>query len=64
MKLYEFAAAPSPRRVRIFLAEKGIVVPTVHDKHSERLLRLETAFDDGIVRLYALRNLSATAGAK
>ena len=29
MKLYEFAGAPSPRRVRIFLAEKGIVVPTV-----------------------------------
>jgi glutathione S-transferase len=29
MKLYEFAAAPSPRRVRIFLAEKGIDVPKV-----------------------------------
>ena len=29
MKLYDFAAAPSPRRVRIFLAEKGITVPTV-----------------------------------
>ena len=27
MKLYEFTAAPNPRRVRIFLAEKGIVVP-------------------------------------
>jgi glutathione S-transferase len=29
MKLYDCAAAPSPRRVRIFLAEKGITVPTV-----------------------------------
>jgi glutathione S-transferase len=28
MKLYDYAA-PSPRRVRIFLAEKGIAVPTV-----------------------------------
>jgi glutathione S-transferase len=29
MKLYDCATAPSPRRVRIFLAEKGIAVPTV-----------------------------------
>jgi glutathione S-transferase len=29
MKLYDCAGAPSPRRVRIFLAEKGITVPTV-----------------------------------
>lgn len=29
MKLYDCTTAPSPRRVRIFLAEKGIVVPTV-----------------------------------
>src|ERR1700681_3240870 len=29
MKLYDCASAPSPRRVRIFLAEKGIAVPTV-----------------------------------
>lgn len=28
MKLYDYATAPSPRRVRIFLAEKGIAVPT------------------------------------
>jgi len=28
MKLYEFTQAPNPRRVRIFLAEKGINVPT------------------------------------
>ncbi|HZD26071.1 MAG TPA: glutathione S-transferase [Alphaproteobacteria bacterium] len=29
MKLYDFARAPNPRRVRIFLAEKDIKVPTV-----------------------------------
>ena len=27
MKFYDCATAPSPRRVRIFLAEKGIEVP-------------------------------------
>jgi len=29
MKMYDFTLAPSPRRVRIFLAEKGIEVPLV-----------------------------------
>jgi glutathione S-transferase len=29
MKFYDSATAPSPRRVRIFLAEKGMSVPTV-----------------------------------
>lgn len=29
MKLYDCNTAPSPRRVRIFVAEKGIVLPTV-----------------------------------
>src|SRR5262245_64777794 len=28
MKLYDFGRAPNPRRVRIYLAEKGISVPT------------------------------------
>jgi glutathione S-transferase len=28
MKLYDFGRAPNPRRVRIYLAEKGIRVPT------------------------------------
>ena len=27
MKLYDYAMAPNPRRVRIFLAEKGIEIP-------------------------------------
>lgn len=29
MRFYDCATAPSPRRVRIFMAEKGITVPTV-----------------------------------
>jgi glutathione S-transferase len=29
MKFYDCATAPSPRRVRIFPAEKGLTVPTV-----------------------------------
>ena len=29
MKLYDFTPAPNPRRVRIFLAEKGIEIPNV-----------------------------------
>ena len=29
MKLYDSAMAPNPRRVRIFLAEKGVTVPIV-----------------------------------
>ena len=29
MKFYDCATAPSPRRVRVFLAEKGIDVPTI-----------------------------------
>jgi glutathione S-transferase len=28
MKLYDFAGAPNPRKVRVYLAEKGITVPT------------------------------------
>jgi hypothetical protein len=29
MKFYDCTTAPSPRRVRIFIAEKGIAVPTI-----------------------------------
>ena len=29
MKLNDYQLAPNPRRVRIFLAEKGITIPTV-----------------------------------
>ena len=30
MKLFDFERAPNPRRVRIFLAEKGIEMPIQH----------------------------------
>ncbi|MFP8874430.1 MAG: glutathione S-transferase N-terminal domain-containing protein, partial [Myxococcota bacterium] len=30
MKLYTYAGAPNPRRVHIYLAEKGIEVPFEH----------------------------------
>lgn len=36
MKLYDFALAPSPRRVRMFLAEKGIEVEMVQVNTRER----------------------------
>ncbi|MFS8036893.1 glutathione S-transferase family protein [Xanthobacter sp. AM11] len=46
MKLYDFDRAPNPRRVRIFLAEKGISVPMVpvdlsrHEHKSPEFTRL------------------------
>jgi glutathione S-transferase len=36
MKLYDFSLAPNPRRVRMFLAEKGIDVPLVSVNTRER----------------------------
>ena len=36
MKLYDFSLAPNPRRVRMFLAEKGIEIPSVQINTRER----------------------------
>jgi len=36
MKLYDFSLAPNPRRVRMFLAEKGITVPSVQINTRQR----------------------------
>lgn len=36
MKLYDFSLAPSPRRVRMYLAEKGVDIPTVEINTRER----------------------------
>ena len=33
MRLFDGGRAPNPRRVRIYLAEKGIEVPLVHSRH-------------------------------
>jgi glutathione S-transferase len=42
MKLYEFAGAPNPRRVRIFLAEKGVEIPKVQvDLRTQEQLKPE-----------------------
>jgi hypothetical protein len=35
MKLYDGGRAPNPRRVRIFLAEKGITPPGVDVAHQQ-----------------------------
>ncbi len=43
MKLYDSPFAPNPRRVRIFLAEKGIVIPTETIDLS-KLQQMEPAF--------------------
>jgi glutathione S-transferase len=62
MKLYNDKAAPNPRRVRIFLAEKGVEIPTVdinimeEEHRSEAFTRLNPLqrlpvleLDDGTV---------------
>ena len=36
MKLYDFSLAPSPRRVRMFLVEKGVDIPIVEINTRER----------------------------
>ncbi len=36
MKLYDFSLAPNPKRVRMFLAEKGVEIPTVQVNTRER----------------------------
>jgi glutathione S-transferase len=36
VRLYDFALAPNPRRVRIFLAEKGVEIPLVEVNTRER----------------------------
>ena len=44
MKLYDYEGAPSPRRVRIFIAEKGIEIPTVQVDLAAKAQH-ETEFD-------------------
>jgi len=69
MKFYDCSTAPSPRRVRIFLAEKGIELPTVevdlaHGEHLSETFRSKNSYctvpvlelDDGscITESYAI----------
>ena len=46
MKLYDFSLAPSPRRVRMFLVEKGLDIPTVEINTRER-----AQFSDGYAEI-------------
>ena len=57
MKLYEFAQAPNPRRVQIFLAEKGVKYESVHvdlttqEQLSENFKRLNPFCDVPVLEL-------------
>ncbi len=48
MKLYDFEPAPNPRRVRMFLAEKGLEIPTVQVNTRQR-----EQFSDDFVKVNA-----------
>ena len=56
MKFYDCSTAPSPRRVRIFLAEKGITVPTIQvdlrngEQFSPAFRARKVATDEFVVR--------------
>lgn len=76
MKLYDSSRAPNPRRVRIFLAEKGIAVPLAPvdlmklEHKSEAFTRLNPRqlvpaleLDDGTVISETDRHLSLFRGA-
>jgi glutathione S-transferase len=55
MKLYDSKAAPNPRRARIFLAEKGITVPTEQvDIMAKQHLTAEYAAINPLQRMPAL----------
>ena len=44
MKLYDTRTAPNPRRVRVFLAEKGIEIPDVQQIDLGKLEQKGAAF--------------------
>ncbi|MEX1031901.1 MAG: glutathione S-transferase [Cellvibrionaceae bacterium] len=57
MKLYDCHPAPNPRRVRIFIAEKGLDIPTVQvdlpgrEQHTEEFRRLNPLCDVPVLAL-------------
>jgi glutathione S-transferase len=57
MKLYDCQPAPNPRRVRIFIAEKGLEVPTVQvdlanrEQHSEAFRAINPLCDVPVLEL-------------
>ena len=36
MKIYDFVGAPNPKKLRVYLAEKGIKIPDRAGQHRER----------------------------
>lgn len=57
MKLYDCQPAPNPRRVRIFIAEKGLEIPTVQvdlagkEQHSEAFRAINPLCDVPVLEL-------------
>ena len=57
MKLYDFAPAPNPRRVRMFLAEKGVAVDAVQidltkgEQRTEEFRAINPAMDVPVLEL-------------
>ena len=43
MKLYDFGRAPNPRRVRVFLAEKGINIRAITTSEIKFSVLIESA---------------------
>jgi glutathione S-transferase len=60
MKLYDFALAPNPRRVRMFLAEKSVEIPLVEINTRERAQFAESF--DAINPLHAVPVLELDDG--
>ena len=65
MKLYDFAVAPSPRRVRMFLAEKGITIPTVQvDLRAFTLPVIEASAQECDAHAAVLKELDKSSNGK
>ena len=68
MKFYDCAPAPSPRRVRIFIAEKEMEIPTVevdlrsHEQHGDTFARINPHRTVPVLELDDGRRIANTAG--
>ena len=68
MKFYDCAPAPSPRRVRIFIAEKGMTIPTVevdlraHEQHGDAFALINPHRTVPVLELDDGRRITNSAG--
>ncbi len=68
MKFYDCATAPSPRRVRMFIAEKGLVIPVVEvdlanrEQHSDAFVKLNPHRTVPVLELDDGTTLNTTSG--